>query len=102
MGCITESLSRDVESAFSAHETRELEDGIYRVSKTWPSDQALVSGETVHATLAYDRWHCQVPQCGATFPDTFAIDIHLEAHGANSSSAVGCPRRRPISRSANR
>ncbi|KIW77423.1 hypothetical protein Z517_09869 [Fonsecaea pedrosoi CBS 271.37] len=64
------------------YETRTLADGEYRVNKNLPHRPIKFDPEDiVHAKRTDVGWHCEVPQCEATFPGTLAIDIHLQSHG---------------------
>jgi hypothetical protein len=72
----------DVEKALEMHETRIFEDREYRVIKNLPRRHTkLDSKDIAYATRTDVGWRCEVPQCGATFLGTFAIDVHLQSHG---------------------
>ncbi|OAG36055.1 hypothetical protein AYO21_09773 [Fonsecaea monophora] len=82
MGCMKEKCVEDVEKALETYETRTLADGEYRVNKNLPHRPIKFDPEDiVHAKRTDVGWHCEVPQCEATFPGTLAIDIHLQSHG---------------------
>ncbi|KIV91099.1 hypothetical protein PV10_05678 [Exophiala mesophila] len=82
IGCIQEESIEGFKKALEMHETREFGGRKYRVNKNLASDMKLDSKEIVCAALTPGGWRCEVPQCGATLDEIFAIDIHLEAHGA--------------------
>jgi hypothetical protein len=64
------------------HEMRAFAGSKYRVNKNLPPDTKLDSKDIICAVITHGGWHCEVAQCGATVNETFAIDVHLQAHGA--------------------
>jgi hypothetical protein len=90
MNCIKKASIKDVEEVFKTHETRDFAGGKYRVNKNLPPDTKLGSKDIVHAILTKGGWHCGVPQCGATLDEGFAIDMHLQAHGATALTKWYC------------
>lgn len=81
MSCIEETHLELVEDVFKMYETRLLAGSTYRVNQNLPPDTKLDPKKIVYAVLIYGYWRCEVPQCGATFDQIFAIDMHLQAHG---------------------
>ena len=82
MSCIKEASVEDIKEALRMHENRAFAGSKYRVNKSLPPDTKLDSKNIVRAVLTNTGWHCEVPQCGATFDETFAADVHLHTHGA--------------------
>ena len=81
LSCLEEESIKDDKKALETNETRNFGSRQYRVHKDAPPDAMLNSKEIVCALLTDSGWHCEVPQCGATLDEPFAIDLHLEAHG---------------------
>jgi hypothetical protein len=82
MSYIKEASIEDFKKAIEMHEMRAFAGSKYCVNKNLPPDTKLDSKDIVSAILTPGGWHCEVAQCGATFNETFAIDVHLQAHGA--------------------
>lgn len=77
--CINDTFIQDAKDAFEMYETRAFQDCSYRVNKKLPILTKLNSGDIVCAILLRSYWYCKVPQCGATFDQTPAMDLHLRA-----------------------
>jgi hypothetical protein len=82
IGCIRDESVKHFEETFDVYETRTFADKIYRVNRKIPPETKLDRNDIVSAVLTDAKWNCKVPQCGAVLDETFAIDVHLQAHNA--------------------
>ncbi|KAI1608507.1 hypothetical protein EDD36DRAFT_101425 [Exophiala viscosa] len=81
LSCLKEGSILNIKNALGMNETRTFNGRQYRVRRDAPINSILDSKEIVCALLTNSGWHCQVPQCGASIDEIFAIDLHLDAHG---------------------